>query len=250
MSKSKHYITFTNKMLHFDADLELVSILSDSYARQCKDLTTLFPDSNNNKYKTLSSQKVCTQNRNIAIGHLANTVYSSYIKDLYEELSIYLHSVVKEAYAEAKVDPKRLVGSQAASSMKYGDILTLLQQGTLADEIIDNIFQSLESEQSDSKLIKQIKDRLGIEIESEIVANAVLYMDIRHKLVHSDAYVDNKWKASHVFLTYRKDKKRTYFVLDYKVVSDAKSSIIKLVDAIDHAAISKGLIKENTPKNK
>lgn len=248
MSKSKHYITFLNKMVHFDADLEIVSILSDSYAKQCKSLTTLFPGSDNSKYKTLSSQKVCAHNRDIAIGHLANTVYSSYMKDLYEELNIYLHSVVKEAYAEAKVEPKRLVGSQAASSMKYGDILTLLQQGTLADEIIDNIFQSLEAEQSDSKLIKHFKDRIGIEIDPEIINNAVLYLDVRHKLVHADAYVDEEWKTEHPFLTYRKDRKKTYFVLNYETVSAAKLSIGNLVEAIDIAAISKGLIEENSPK--
>lgn len=249
MSKSVQFIRFANKMAHFDADVEMVSMLVDSYSLWREGGNELFPGSSDGtKYPVLSKRIVSERNREIAIRHLANTVYSSYIKDLSEELHIYLRLVVKEAWQSAKVDPGRLAGFQSSSTMTYREILEHLQRGSLADEVVDRIFQGLEALRSDKDLIKEIQKKLGIEVSSDAVSAAVSILDVRHKLVHADGFVSTEWKNNHPTLQYKVDSQgRIEITLNYSTVINARKAITNLIECIDKEVLKKGLVVENTP---
>ena len=249
MSQSKQYIIYKNKTDQFNADVELIDIICESYAKQCQDLDTLFPESDRPiKYPTLSKWKVSPHNRRKAIGHLANTLFSSYIKDLYEEFSLYLRAVVRESYVSAKGDPNRIAGNLSNASLSYSDILTFFRDGTLVDEIINGIFKKLEAERSDTKLVKQFADRVGLTIDETLISDAVNCLDVRHVLVHADGIVDDRWLRSHPDFKANLDEDgKRYIKLTKKSVLAAKKKIDALVLAIDNQALEKGFLKENTP---
>ena len=77
-------------MSHFNADLDFINILSKSIENgDYSGEEELFPGSSDEKYTSLSRYKVGDQNRRLVINHLKSTLYTAYIKDLYEEFSIF-----------------------------------------------------------------------------------------------------------------------------------------------------------------
>lgn len=243
MAISKCLVSFINKMSHFNADLDFIDILSKSIEnREYSSEEELFPGSSDEKYTILSHYKVGDQNRRLVVNHLKSTVYTAYIKDLYEEFSIYLKGIMKEVYSNAKVTPERLSGEHKVNLTSV-DILQHLQMGDLADVVIDNIFQSLESERSTIGLITKFHKKIGIDIDQTLVDNAIYYLEIRHKLVHTDGYVDEEFKKEHDLLNYTSANK---IKLDYSTICQAYEAVFQLVSDMDSKVISAGLAKSHT----
>lgn len=246
MAISKCLITFKNKMSHFNADLDFIDILSTSIENgDYSNEEELFPGSSDEKYTTLSSYKVGDQNRRLVVNHLKSTLYTAYIKDLYEEFSIYLKGIMKEVYSNARVTPERLSGEHKVT-LSSVDILQHLQKGDLADMVIDGIFQSLEGERSTIGLITKFHKKIGIDIDQLLVDNAIYYLEIRHKLVHTDGYADEEFKKAHELLNYTSNSK---IKLDYCTICQAYEAVFNLVSDMDSKIISAGLAKSHTYKN-
>lgn len=243
MAMSKPYLTFKNKLLHFDDDIEIADIL---YAKVKKtmisnDATQLFDYQDNVKHPNLSRYKICQNNRVEIIRHLKSSISASYLKDLYEEVTIYLRNIIAEAYENASVSPERLIGEHRVT-MTAVEILSEMRAGTLSQTIVDLMFQTLENERSTISLIDKTCKKIGISISREVIENAVYYLEIRHKLVHTDGYADEEFRQTHPTLKYTKNN---YIDLTYNTLKSAKTAICKLVYEIDKEVLDKGLIKAN-----
>ena len=123
--------------------------------------------------------------------------------------------------------------------MSSVDILSGIKDGTLAQTVIDNMFQTLENERSTINLIRKICSKLGIVVSTQLIEDAVYYLEIRHKLVHTDGYADEDFRNSHKTLRYTRDN---YIDLTYQTIMAARKAIYDLVDAIDADALAKGII--------
>lgn len=243
MAISKSLITFINKMSHFNADIDFINILSKLIENgDYSNVEALFPGSSDEKYTILSKHKVGEQNPLTVFNHLKNTLYTAYIKDLYEEFSIYLKGIMKEVYRNAKVTPERLSGEHKVTLTSV-DILQHLQRGDLADVVIDKIFQSLEGEKSTIELITKFHNKIGIDIERTLVDNAIYYLEVRHKLVHTDGCVDEEFMKTHDLLSYTTANK---IKLDYCTICNAYKAVFNLVSDMDSKIIGAGLAKSHT----
>lgn len=246
MAISKCLITFKNKMSHFNADLDFIDILSKSIENgDYSNEEELFPGASDERYTTLSGYKVGDQNRRLVVNHLKSTLYTAYIKDLYEEFYIYLKGIMKEVYSNAKVSPERLSGEHKVTLTSV-EILQHLRIGDLADVVIDKIFQALESERSTIELITKFHKKIGIDIEQTLVDDAIYYLEIRHKLVHTDGFVDEEFRKKHNLLNYTSTNK---IKLDYCTICQAYEAVFHLVSDMDSKVINAGLAKSHTYKN-
>lgn len=247
MENSKYYVTFKNKMSHFDADLDYIDIIcNDIENTDYVDSTELFPGSSNEKYKTLSTYKVVDSNRKLVVRHLRSTLYTAYIKDLYEEFTLYIKSMLKEVYENAKVNPERLAGEHKIN-LPATDILSHYQKGDLIDVVIEGIFQVLENERSTISLISKFHNKIGIEKDSKIINEAIYYLEIRHKLVHTDGCVDEEFRNAHNTLQYTHKGR---IKLTYSTIIKAKEAVTKLVEDMDKKIMSAGLARSNTTPRK
>lgn len=243
MPQSKAFASFKNKVLHFNDDIELVDILYATIKHQPANYDDrLFDFQDRSKHLNISRYKNCQENRLMVVQHLKSTIYSAYVKDVYEELTIYLKSIILEAYENAKVDPKRIIGEHKVN-MSAVDILAGIHNGTLAQTIIENMFQALENERSTITLIKKSCTKLGISVKDELIDDAVYYLEIRHKLVHTDGYADEEFRKKHKSLRYTA---RGYIDLSYPVLQSMRNSLLALVGAIDEDALKKEIINPHT----
>ena len=243
MAYSKHLLAFKNKMLHFDDDIEFADILYSTIRENpiAEGTDKLFEFQSHEKHPNISRYSICQDNRLQIVRHLKSTISASYIKDAYEEMTIYLRGITTEAYQNATVSPERIIGEHKVN-MSAVDILKGISDGTLAQTVIDNMFQSLENERSTINLIKKVCTKLGITVTDQLIENAVYYLEIRHKLVHTDGYADKEFRDSHTTLRYTN---RNYIDLTYQTIIATKKALFNLVVAIDADAIAKGIINSH-----
>lgn len=245
MPVSKPLLAFKNKLQYFDDDIEFVDILYSTVKGTVIDdgNPKLFEYQDREKHPNISRYSICQTNRLQIVRHLKSTIYASYVKDIYEEVTIYLRNIISEAYQNASVTPLRIIGEHKVN-MSAVEILTGIQNDTLTQTVIDNMFQALENERSTISLIKKTCSKLGINVQSQLIEDAVYYLEIRHKLVHTDGYADEEFRASHPTLKYTRGN---YIDLTYQTIQDAKKAIFMLMEAIDVDAITKQIIRPNTP---
>lgn len=239
--RSKNRVSYDNKMLHYNADLELVDILCtsiDADALTPADNGSLFLHIENQKHPILSTWRICQENRSMAIYHLRQTVYGSYIKDMYEEFTHFLKNTIIEAVANLKTNPDRLIGEHKVS-ISAKEILNLDSKQAVNEKIVDSLFQTMEAERSTIKLIKSTCNKLGLEISEDLINGALPYLELRHKLVHADGKLDAEFRSLYPFIRHTN---KNYVDLRYSLIKEARSNVNNLVIAIDDDALQKELV--------
>ena len=240
---SKHYQTFINKTLHMSADIELIDIINVSLKKgalgSCE--STLFDEIKKDKHPILSKRATKKMNQTIAMNHLRQTVFSSYIKDLYEEVYEYLKSMLTEAALNTKVEPKRFIGEHIFE-IKISEVLETDKLQKIIEDIVSKIFRKLENERSTSALIEKTCNKLDLNIDEIIKNTAIHFLEIRHQLVHADGKADEQFKKTHPDLNYTKGN---YIDLRYKLIKKFRKAIIVFIEEFDINALEKGLVTAN-----
>lgn len=237
--KSKNCLTFLNRTKHFCADLELVDILSIANMRNAlaeKDDSTLFFYMKKGKYPILEARKNDDDNRRMAIQHLKATLYSSILKDLYEEFTTYLKSLIYEAAIHCR-QPERIAAMDSKHKLNYEakDILKAGSWDNVVSMVVDSIFQALESERSTINLIKKTDAKLGLNISDAIIQDALPFLEARHLLVHSDGKANEEFRHNFPNLKYDHNN---YLDIDYDIINLALEKVTALVFEFDLKAIS------------
>lgn len=243
---SKHYQTFSNRLIHLNADLELIDIIDVSIKEGLLQPTDekLFEKLSKQKHPVLVHRTPSRENQQLAMNHLRQSVFSSYIKDLYEEVYDYLKSVLTEAAIRAKVDPERLIGEHRIE-VKVTDILQTDKLQSLIEDIVSKVFRKLENERSTTALIAKTCNKLNLEIDETIQSSAIYYLEIRHQLVHADGKADAEFRATHPDLEYTADH---YIDLRYKLIKKIKKAILDFINEFDKQAIEKDLVLPHNVK--
>ena len=105
---SKYALIFQNRLISFEQDIDLVDIICSAQTQKdflC-DEVKLFRHLDPEKHFSMNNSKVSDQSRKIIVNHLRNTVYSSFIQDIYEEMTGYIKSLIYEAALLSKDSSK------------------------------------------------------------------------------------------------------------------------------------------------
>ena len=243
---SKEALIFQNRIKSFDEDLELIDILLIAFKRNdlLKENRVLFKYLDDKKHLNLINRRATDQSRRIVLYHLRKTVYSSYIKDLYEELSGYLKALLSKAakMAKDKNNARRLLGEHSIKINAF-DILQYDSIDSLASFIAESIIQALENERSTKELIKKVCNKIDLQINEKLIENAMPYLDLRHKLVHSNGVIDEAFIQKYPSIKRDKDNN---VVLNHALVKSARKAVSDLVFEIDNKSVEKGLLSENS----
>lgn len=193
------------------------------------------------KHTNLSVLEDTPQARMEVIQHLRVSVWSSYIKDLYEELTIYLQGLVFETIRCAH-DPSlaRSLVRNRKLSVSYSDILACNDIDELVEKLAQDTLRALDRIHSTKQMISELLEKLSLDVEEKLVEKALPYLNLRHQLVHADGAVDEKFKTENPTIPIRWGKA----FITYKLTRDATQAISRLVDAFDQDAVAKGILAE------
>lgn len=237
--RTNAFHAFEQRLHYFDDDIELIDVLRlNIIADELTDTASsgVLKKVDPKRHGHLSRRQNSEGSRKLVINHLRATLYSAYIKDVYEEVTHYLRTIL-ELSAENGFDSGRLIGEHGVK-IDAKDVLASGSWETITRTIADSVFQALESEKSTLKLLERIANKLALKIDKGLIDAALPYLEVRHLLVHSDG------KASQEFRNkYPKIKiNNGYVVINYTFINRMKNAIKSLMAAYDAEVISKSLL--------
>ncbi len=178
--------------------------------------------------------------RQKVIQHLRKTIYISFIKDLYEEVTEYFRYILKQG-AKSIPQKGRLVGD-IKLTFNANEILIASSHDEIIESVTNKLFQELESQKNTTLLIKQINSKLGLNICESLQTEAMPYLLLRHIFVHSDGKPDRNFKASYGSMFSLDAKGR--ISLQKQHLNEAKSKVDALITAFDQAMIEKNYFEQ------
>ena len=238
--RTEAYHSFESKLFYFNDDIDLIEVIRLSILNgDLTDKASKFPIKNIDPTKHLHIVRRRNSNgsRELLVNHLRQTVYSSYVKDIYEEVTQYLKTILEKA-AENGFDGGRLIGEHS-TKLDAKLILAAGTWGNIARIITDSVFQSLEAEKSTLKLIEKISTKLALGVDGNLIKNALPYLEVRHFLVHVDGKIPTEFKKDNPQIQI----KDGHVKLDYKFVSEFRDAIKKLIKEFDEKVIATNLLK-------
>lgn len=233
---SKGYKRFTDRLRYFRTDNETIDVIIAS-KELLKGENSIFVNVEGAKHPILSKRKSNSNSRTLVLNHLRKTVYVSFLKDLYEEVTEYLRYILKEAALNgAEID--RLVGEHNVN-MKANDILSLSNKKEIVNVIMTQIFQTLENERSTITLITKIKNKLALDIDKDVISNALSYLETRHIFVHSDGKPNTEFLKKYPFILLDRSNR---IQLNYSFIQGAYERVKSLVQSIEQLMVEKNYI--------
>lgn len=244
--RTEAYHSFESKLFYFDDDIDLIEVLrlgilnGDLTDKNSKHVLKNIDPA---KHSHIKRRKNADGSRELLANHLRQTVYSSYVKDIYEEVTQYLKCILEKA-AENGFDAGRLIGEHSTKL----DAKVVLTAGTwenIARLITDSVFQSLEAEKSTLKIIEKISTKLALGVDENLISRALPYLEVRHFLVHADGKIPDQFKNEYPQIKIKED----HVKLDYKFVSEFRDAIKMLIKEFDEKIIAANLLKPQDIRN-
>lgn len=246
---TKAYHSFQQKMIYFSDDIELIDFirlavgggaLSDSSSE------FVFSNLNPKKYTNLSRRKNSSGSRELLLNHLRQSVYGSYIKDVYEEVTTYFKEIMY-AYFKCDINSPRVIGEHSIK-IDSKALLALGDWDSVCHFVANSIFQSIESERSTIELLNKIKNKIGINIEQKIIDNAIPYLQVRHFLVHADGVLSEDFIAKYPMIGHTTNNN---VLLNYKFYLHFKKHITTLLQSFDEKIIEQHVLLDEylAPQN-
>lgn len=237
--RTKAFHAFESKIHYFDDDIELIDVLRLGII--AGELTN--EGSNNvlkhvdpGRHRHLSRRQNSEGSRKLIITHLRATVYSAYVKDVYEEITDYLRTVLEQA-AEKGFDAGRLIGEHNFK-IDAKDVLETGGWECITQKIADSVFQALESEKSTLKLLEKISNKLGLGVDRKLIEAALPYLEARHLLVHADGKASEEYKKKYPTIRLKEDR----IFINYVFITRMRSAIKDLMKDFDQKVIARGIV--------
>ncbi|SDU32657.1 hypothetical protein [Pseudomonas yamanorum] len=232
---------FLQKISSFDDDLALVDVIrigminGDLSSSNSKEILKNVDAS---RHPRLYKRKNSDKSRELLVNHLRQTVYSSYVKDIYEEVTQYL-KILLEKCTENGFSPGRIIGEHAFK-VDAKDILNAGSWESISRMLADSVFQALEAEKSTLKLFQKMSDKLDLKIDRSLIDSALPYLEVRHFLVHSDGKVSTEFKKKNPDIVVNKN---FYVQLNFSFVNQMKEKVEALLMAFDTAIVAGKMLK-------
>ena len=239
---TKAYHSFQSKIIYFSDDLELVdflrsTVLDGTLSDQSSEY--VFKDLNPQKYVKLSRRKNCDGSRNLLLSHLRKSVYGSYVKDVYEEVTAYFKNIIY-AFFKCDINSPRVIGEHSIK-IDARDLLSLGSWDSVCRFVANSVFQSIESERSTIELLNKIKKKIGINIEQDIIDNAIPYLQVRHFLVHADGILSEDFIKKYPSIRHNKSRD---ILLNNQFLLNFNKQITTLIRSYDEKIVEQNLLHE------
>ena len=165
-----------------------------------------------------------------AVNHSVKQNCSSAVQALYGQLNEYLKDVLSEMFIKRPIE----IVSQVTGSLSFRDIVNLGTYEAISNRMMDDVFRSLEasSERNMRALVKKVLSTTNVQVEKEVMRDAMFYIDVRHLIVHQRGIIDAKFEALY---SDRKPhlKKGHHLPINIGMSKSGIQAIQKLCESID-----------------
>ena len=170
------------------------------------------------------------------------------IRLLYTHLNEYLKAILTEMYIAHPLE----IANKAQGTIPFHRIIKLGSYEAISQYIVDSIFRSLEAEKNTRLLIKKLLAKTGVQIPADIIDEAIIYLDMRHLIVHNASIIDEHFAQIYAYVYgdnpfYKNGAK---LPISVGLAKKAIEAIKKLCFAIDRGLIDSRYIVSVEPTAK
>ena len=166
---------------------------------------------------------------------------------IYTYFGEYFRGALKEIF---QTNPL-LVVSKAPGTLEYHLVAKLGSFDAIADYMVRQVFKKLESEKSTRKLLDKILANTGVSVSTEVFERALMYLEVRHLLVHNMGICDEAFFSRFNAIFPAKLYVGGKFPLSIGFVRNALDAITEFVSEVDAKLVSGALLASapnETPK--
>lgn len=229
---SNGYKRFKSRLDYFLTDIETSEVLIKN-KELLKGNPFIFKKINTTQQPLLSSRTNNANSRRLVLEHLRKTVYVSFIKEMYEEVSEYLRYILREGALNG-ANTNRLIGNNQVN-LPANLILSQKSHKDIIQLIMDQIFQQIEQEKDIKSLIPKINNKLDLKIDKTLINNALPFLEIRHIFIHADGKPNTDFIQQHSQITLDSHHRIN---LTSSLIRTAYEHVNKLIREIDNQMIA------------
>lgn len=244
MKKTKAYQAFTAKINYFYYDIEFIDVIKRTKPNDC-----IFKNIKARNHPLLSNRNNTSDvGKRQIINHLENTIYASFVKDVYEEVMLYFRAIIQYVIECGVIKPEVIM---AADKMEitYKDVLKKGSWNKIIEFIAKNLVRKIEKRKDTSRILTEIPKRIGIEIPKDKIDEVLPFLEVRHLLVHNDGKRDDNFKSKYpdMFVSKQRDK----INIDFAFIKNFKEKITNLIELYDRELVLNQLVPQKyiQPKN-
>lgn len=176
----------------------------------------------------------------MAVHHLKATLCSSFLKDIYEDVTHYLQEILGAA-ARNGLDPNRLIGEHKVT-FEANDVLSAGDWANVVEMVSKSVFRKLENEKNTKSLLQKINTKLNLGVRVATIEAALPYFEIRHLLVHADGKADQTFCNAFPAFNATVGQK---IPLEFALLQDARTAIFDLITEFDQKIVAKNVVHAN-----
>lgn len=159
------------------------------------------------------------------------------IQLLYPHFTEYLRSLLREMY---DVRPLDVVG-KAQASIRFDEVVRLGSYKAICEHMIDRVFRSLEGQRNTRKLLSKVLEKTGVEVDRGVLQDTMMYMDMRHLIVHNSSLVDEDFQQSYGSTLGAKVGRR--LKVDLGTAKKAVGAVEHLCVQVDRGLVTGGYVR-------
>lgn len=159
------------------------------------------------------------------------------IQLLYPHFTEYLRSLLREMY---DVRPLDVVG-KAQASIRFDEVVRLGSYEAICEHMINQVFRNLEGRRNTRKLLSKVLEKTGVEVDRGILQDAMMYMDMRHLIVHNFSLIDEAFEQSYGSILGVKAGHR--LKVDLSTAKRALGAVEHLCLQVDHGLVVGGYLR-------
>lgn len=169
-------------------------------------------------------------------------IHEQAIVDLYRFFSRYIKDLIEEFMHTDPMPLLQQVCGNKDNTINYAKIISIGDYGKIIEFMANSIFRKFENERSTTKLLDKILSYTKINIDSEVKENALLYLEIRHLIIHNRSLADDNFMTrANGKLTIHANKK---LPINYEMSSSAIKKVCELCRLIDKELVANHMVRE------
>lgn len=136
-----------------------------------------------------SNNEVSIHERNLA-NHAISRNAEIALQLAYNQFIAYLKSIFREMYNKRPLE----IVNKSPSTLQYHEIVKLGNYDAVCDYMVAQVFKNIESKERNTRaLLKRILSTTGVTPNETTISTALMYIEIRHLIVHNAGFVDRKF---------------------------------------------------------
>ncbi len=104
----------------------------------------------------------------------------------YGHFIAYIKSILREMYRKKPLE----IVNKSPSTLAYHEIVKLGSYEAICNFMVEQVFKSIEGKRNTRALLNKILDKTNVSITEDVMATALMYIEMRHLIVHNNGKVD------------------------------------------------------------